>query len=326
VNSHLFLCDLPLTTAVDHGCCAACRLLAVVAVSKWLMATVPSHTSVNTCSGLVTLYALHSTELLTQAAAAQACVPPAAAATVATSPGAVGSRGSTAAQVTHQLMSTDSQQVPVLPDLLLVASVTLACPGLLADTAQLLLAAMLQPTPPGTYLLPTLSHQQAPSPQLGWSSPQQQQKQQQPQSETQVFTSPGAAAAASCWPPVVLQLAVLHAQQQQQQQQPDASPSGAPHDTAAAAAAGPLVGHHAPPLWLWLPQLVLATAAAVSHPTRMPPELLAAVSAGLLDVLLGAAPAPASCVAASWLCQVLRGGHWDLWRPYLGKPGHLTQR
>lgn len=307
------------------GCCAACRLLAVVAVSKWLMATVPSHTSVNTCSGLVTLYALHSTELLTQAAAAQACIPPAAAATVATSPAITGSRGPTAAQAHHtpQLMLSEAQQVPVLPDLLLVASVTLACPGLLADTAQLLLAAMLQPAPPGTYLLPTLSHQQAPSQQLGWSSSQQQQQPQQP--DTHVFTSPGAAAAASCWPPVVLQLAVLHAQQQQQQQA-DAAPPGAP-PAGDAAAAGPLASsHQASPLWLWLPQLVLSTAAAVAHPTRMPPELLAAVSAGLLDVLLGAAPAPASCVAASWLCQVLRGSHWDLWRPYLGKPGHLAQR
>lgn len=307
------------------GCCAAaCRLLAVVAVSKWLMATVPSHTSVNTCSGLVTLYALHSTELLTQAAAAQACIPPAAAATVATSPATAGSRGSTAAQAHHtpQLMLSEAQQVPVLPDLLLVASVTLACPGLLADTAQLLLAAMLQPAPPGTYLLPTLPHQQAPSQQLGWTSPQQQ-PQQQP--ETQVFTSPGAAAAASCWPPVVLQLAVLHAQQQPQQH-PDAVPPGASL-AVDAAAVGPLASsHHASPLWLWLPQLVLSTAAAVAHPTRMPPELLAAVSAGLLDVLLGAAPAPASCAAASWLCQVLRGSHWDMWRPYLGKPCHLAQR
>lgn len=324
-----FLCAACHPPLLLGGCCAACRLLAVVAVSKWLMATVPSHTSVNACSGLITLYALHSTELLTQAAAAQACVPPAAAATVATSPATAGSRGPTAAQAHHtpQLMSSEVQQVPVLPDLLLVASVTLACPGLLADTAQLLLSAMLQPAPPGTYLLPTLSHQQAPSQQLGWTSPQQQPQPQQP--ETQVFTSPGAAAAASCWPPVVLQLAVLHAQQQQQQQ-PDAALPGASlaGDAAAAAAAvGPLASsHHTSPLWLWLPQLVLSTAAAVAHPTRMPPELLAAVSAGLLDVLLGAAPAPASCVAASWLRQVLRGSHWDMWRPYLGKPGHLAQR
>jgi hypothetical protein len=304
-------------------CC--CRLLTLVAVSKWLMATIPSHTSVTTCSGLVTLYALHSTELVTQAAAA-------AAAELCSTSGPLAaasssrSGGRTSPIQPHPKQQQQQQerqlgyagQASVLPDLLLIASTSLACPGLLAEAAQLLLAALLQPSPPGTYLPPTLSLKHTMPQQLAGAGTEQQQHEEVTQ---QVFTSPGAAAAASCWPPAVLQLAVQYAQQQQ----PDTSPQGnSPTNGSTTAAAGTAFSLHQLPLWL--PQLVLAGAAAVAHPTRMPPELLAAVSAGLLDVLLGGAPAHSSCVAASWLCQVLRGGHWALWRPYLGKPGHLAQR
>jgi hypothetical protein len=305
-------------------------LLILVAVSKWLMATIPSHTSVNTCSGLVTLYALHSTELITQAAAAAAAEPcstpgPLAATTTSGRPSPIQPHPKQAQQQQQQQRERQLGQLGqalVLPDLLLIASTSLACPGLLAEAAQLLLAALLQPAPPGTFLPPTLSLNHAGPQRLAWAGTEQQQ--QQDEVSQQVFTSPGAAAAASCWPSAVLQLAVLYAQQQQQQQQRDASPQGNSPTGGSSTAAGTALNLHQLPLWL--PQLVLAAAAAVAHPTRMPPELLAAVSAGLLDVLVGVAPAQSSCVAASWLCQVLRGGHWPLWRPYLGKPGHLAQR
>jgi hypothetical protein len=213
----------------------------------------------------------------------------------------------------------------------MIASSSLVCPGLLAEAAQLLMAALLNPAAPGTFLLPTLPQDPStPTGQLGgWfvpSSPQQQQ-----QGVQQVFTSPGAAAAASCWPPAVLQLALLHAQQQQQQhpdasQQRDSSSGAQATPTPTAAAAGGVLSLQQLPLWM--PHLVLSAAAAVAHPSRMPPELLAAVSACLLDVLLGCAPGPSSCVAGGWLCQVVRGGGGTLalWRPYLGKPGHLVHR
>jgi hypothetical protein len=296
------------------------------------MASVTSHTSVNTCSGLVTLYALHSSELLTQAAAAQAA---------ATAPSSLQQQATTSPTPTssspgaqEQLRKQPHQQKhaglshaardpyptpPVVPDLLLISSTALACPGLLAEAAQLLMAALLHPAAPGSFLLPTMAapHQQQ---QLGWSGRGPVQMQQQDEDSSageQVFTSPGAAAAASCWPPAVLQLAVLQAQQMQPQQQGSEQPLQGNSVTAALSLQQ---------LPKWMPLLVLSAAAAVARPTRMPPEVLAAVSAGLLDVLLGAAPAHSSCVAASWLSQVLHGGHWAVWRPCLGKPGHLVHR
>lgn len=312
-----------------HCVLILCRLLTLVALSKWLMASVTSHTSVNTCSGLVTLYALHSSELLTQAAAAQAA---------ATAPSSLQQQATTSPTPTpgaqEQLRKQPHQQKhaglshaardpyptpPVVPDLLLISSTALACPGLLAEAAQLLMAALLHPAATGTFLLPTMAapHQQQ---QLGWAGRGPVQMQQQDEDSSageQVFTSPGAAAAASCWPPAVLQLAVLQAQQMQPQQQGSEQPLQGNLVTAALSLQQ---------LPKWMPLLVLSAAAAVAHPTRMPPEVLAAVSAGLLDVLLGAAPARSSCVAASWLSQVLHGGHWAVWRPCLGKPGHLVHR
>lgn len=303
--------------------CFVCRLLTLVGISKWLMASVPSHTSVNTCSGLVTLYALTITDMLTQAAdrTARASMP--APSPRALSPAAAGllSRGRSPAQQQHPMqhqhhwLQESRPQAPVLPDLLLIASSSLACPGILAEAAQLLLAALLHPAAPGTFMVPALSNTQAAALQHGWVDPHSHEQQQQQQLQ-QVFTSPGAAAAASCWPSSVLQLAVLQAQQQQQQQPDQVQQANSP--------AGCVLSLQQLPLWL--PRLVLSAAGAVAHPSAMPPELLAAVSACLLDVLLGAAPANSSCVAASWLCQVLRGGHWALWRPCLGKPGHLVHR
>jgi hypothetical protein len=287
------------------------------------MASVTTHTSVNTCSGLVTLYALHSSELLTQAAAAEAAAtasntlqqhtrtspPP-----TSSSPGAQEPhKQHQQAGLSHAVRDPQTSP-PVVPDLLLISSTALACPGLLAEAAQLLMAALLHPAAPGTFLLPTL---RAPHQQLGragWGPAQMQQ--QAEDAGEQVFTSPGAAAAASCWPPAVLQLAVLQAQQLQQQQQGLEQPQQGNLATALSLQQLPK----------WMPLLVLSAAAAVAHPTRMPAELLAAVSAGLLDILLGAAPAHSSCVAASWLSQVLHGGHWAVWRPCLGKPGHLVHR
>jgi hypothetical protein len=308
------------------------------------MASIPTPTSVHTCSGLVTLYALQSTELITKAAAAAAHSVVAVPASPAAATGRDPRQGPTGSLSPHQQQQQHRQlcgSVPlVLPDLLMVSSTSLVYPGLLAEAAHLLLAALLHPAAPATFPLPTLPqdintlpgqslvYPGQPGSWCGPSSPQQQQQEGQ-----QVFTSPGAAAAASCWPPAVLQLAVLHAQQQQQQpdaaQQQDSSSASqatpTPAAVAAAAAGGVLSLQQLP---LWLPHLVLSAAAAVAHPTRMPPELLAAVSAGLLDVLLGPAPGPSSCVAGGWLCQVVRGGggHWAVWRPYLGKPGHLVHR
>jgi hypothetical protein len=241
-----------------------------------------------------------------------------------------------------------------LVDLCLVASTSLSAGGLLAEAAQLLLAALLHPAPAGSFAvpaLPPLQQQQGvaqygsvqqpvqayPAALVSVNFGQEQQQdaahyQQQQQQQRQVVFMPGSsAAAASCWPPAALQLAVAHQwdqlhgtthhhhhhQQQQQQavtqqQQNVATPQ---HRL--------LSLDHLPD---WLPLLVLSSAAAVSHPNEVPGELLAAVAAGLIDVLLADAPGPASCTAAGWLCQLLRSGAWGTWRPYIGKPAYLMHR
>jgi hypothetical protein len=270
-----------------------CRLLTLVALSKWLMTSVPTQASVFACSGLVTQYALHLPELLAQVAAASKQTAAAAAAAAGLSP-----RSSPAGMQLHARSQQPASAVQT--DLLLLSSAMLACPGLLAEAAQLLLTALLHPAVPGSYAVLEL-------PQAHHHAEQQQL----------VFTLPGAAAAASCWPPAVMQLAVLQQlQQQQQQQQAGQSPQQQQ----------PALSLSLQQLPLWLPQLVLSAAAAVGHPAEVPPELLAAVAAALIDVLLGTAPASSSCIAAGWLCQLLRSGAWAVWRPYIGKPAHLVHR
>jgi hypothetical protein len=278
-------------------------LLALTSLAKWLMAGLPTRTACNACSGLITLYALNLPELL-----AKTCTPtPTAAAT--------GKAQATAAAAAEPARTGAS-----LVDLGLISSTSLAAGGLLVEAAQLLLAALLHPAPAGTFPVPALpalqqqQQQQDSALQLVQAYPvsvdlsdQHQQQQQQ-----QVVFMPGSAAAASCWPPAVLQLAVAHhwdqlhaTQQQQQHAQQLLSLDRLPD---------------------WLPLLVLSAAAAVSHPHEVPGELMAAVAAGLIDVLLAAAPGPASCTAAGWLCQLLRSGAWGTWRPYIGKPAYLMHR
>jgi hypothetical protein len=292
-----------------------CRLLALTSLAKWLMSCLPTRTACNASSSLITLYALHLPELLTgnnstpTTAAAAANAQPHSAKSPPPAAAAGESAGSGAALV----------------DLCLLSSTSLASGGLLAEAAQLLLGALLHPAAAGSFPVPelpamqqqrqqdmaTLQQVQAYPPVI--DSVQQQQQQQQQQA-TWVFMPGSSSSAASCWPPAVLQLAVarrhdqlLHEathndKPQKQQMLPlDCLPD-------------------------WLPLLVLSAAAAAKYPHEVPGELLAAVAAGLIDVLLAAAPGPASAIAASWLCQVLRSGAWSTWRPYIGKPAYLMQR
>jgi hypothetical protein len=304
--------------------CHLCRLLALTSLAKWLMAALPSRTACNACSGLITLHALNMPDLL-----------------ATTSPSALtASPASRKLQsATHKAAAAVAEPTGVgvaLVDLCLVASTSLSAGGLLAEAAQLLLAALLHPAQAGSFAVPALPPSQQQEQGLARYGSLQQPVQaypaaldlaQEQQQRQVVFMSGSSAAAASCWPPAVLQLAVAHQwdqlhcatphhhQQQQgaiQQQQNKATPQ---HRL--------LSLDHLPD---WLPLLVLSSAAAVSHPNEVPGELLAAVAAGLIDVLLAAAPGPASCTAAGWLCQLLRSGAWGTWRPYIGKPAYLMHR
>lgn len=283
-------------------------------MGKWLMSGVASATACNAASGVITLYAAGLVESMRDADTAEATAAAhsseqqrcssTAGMTAGRAPpiadGAVAVDGwmNSAVAVSQQISGIKQQQVQrparansndVLVDLPLIASTSLAATGVLAESAKLLLAALLHPAPRGTYPVPAL---------LSADSSQQQ-------GGSAVFIAPGSAAAASCWPPAVLQFSLLHHQHTHQPQQQSLVMSD---------------------VQSWLPLLVLSAAAAVPHAGQVPEELVAAVSAGLLEVLLGAAPAAPSCTAAAWLCDVLRSGRWHCWRPYLGKPAYLLQR
>jgi hypothetical protein len=305
------------------------------------MAGLPSRTACNACSGLITLYALDMPELLANANASTRAL------TAYAAPNTRKLQLATHKAAAAAAAAAEAKCVGVaLIDLCLIASTSLSAGGLLAEAAQLLLAALLHPAPAGSFAVPALPPLQQQQQQgLAQYGPSQQPVQAYPalpniaqvqqhdaaeyqqQQQRQVVFMPGSSAvAASCWPPAVLQLAVAHqwdqlhaththqqqtVTQQQQQQQQDV----AQHRL--------LSLDHLPD---WLPLLVLSSAAAVSHPNDVPGELLAAVAAGLIDVLLAAAPGPASCTAAGWLCQLLRSGAWGTWRPYIGKPAYLMHR
>jgi hypothetical protein len=251
-------------------------LLTLTAIGKWILSVLTTRTACNASSGLVTWYALTFPELLN-------------------SQRKMSSPGAAAAAAAGAAVGAQPRGSPeVVPDLLLIASISLLPAGLLLEAAQLLMAALLHPAAPGTFLVAEAS----------------QQQQQQPSTIQAVFSAPGSAVAASCWPPSVLKLVLYHQQQQQQQQ----------HLKQPASRCLPLTP-------LPLPLLVLSAAAAVTNTAQVPPELLAAVAAELIDVLLVAAPGSSSVTAAGWLCQVLRSSHhWHLWRPYVGKPSYLMQR
>lgn len=297
-----------------------CRLLSLVALSRWLLSIVATTqltpTAAAGAAGALSEAAPRIVDMMRRAA------PSGAASPAVTMPRAAAAKSHDTPQTPTSMSPAKQQQQiqhgggvrPVLNDLPLVSSI--CCSGsssstsLLSEAAHLILAALVKPAPPGTYAVPAAGPSAAGYSTTTTSTLQQQQgvgiHSVQGNHSSAVFTSPGAAAAASCWPPAVLQLALLHHHQQQ-----------------GVSSQRYLNLHN---LQSWLPLLVLSATAATAAPAEVPPELLAAVSASLLDVLFGAAPAAASVTAAGVLCGVLKSGGWHWWRPYLGKPAYIIQR
>jgi hypothetical protein len=89
---------------------------------------------------------------------------------------------------------------------------------------------------------------------------------------------------------------------------------------------GPRPHHQAQALAQLLPQLVVSAAACVAHPQAVPRTLLACAGGCLAEVVLAAAPAPPSLLAASLLAQALTGAQAGLWLLHLGQTTALLAR